>query len=130
MTSPPTLNAFKRRIADANKPFEILEPLEGPSARVHFTGIFCNEEVLWDAHIMTLETLHQQALQNGDPPAIDPRQFIDIGADEAAGRLIRIGLHVPIIDEPTIWKTVTMVRHYKRLRFGRIEWGQGSLFPG
>lgn len=129
MTSSQSLSEFEQRIAASNKPFEVLEPLGGASARVRFTGLFCNEEVLWDAHVMTLEAVLQQALENGEPPPIGPHQFIDIGAEHADGRLIHIGLHVPLIDEPTIWKTVTMIRNYKRLRFGRIEWGQGPLFP-
>lgn len=134
MTSAHTLSEFQQRIAASNKPFEALEPLGGASARMRFTGLFCNEDVLWDARVMTLEAVLQQALDNGDPPPIGPQQFIDIGTDGPEGRRIEIGLHVPIIDEPTLWKTVTMIRNYKRLRFGRIEWGgiksnQPPLFP-
>jgi hypothetical protein len=129
MTCPQSLIEFEQHIAATNKPFEVLESLGGPSARVRFTGQFCNRQVLWDARVMTLEAVLQQALESGEPPPTAPRQFIDIGADQANGRLIHIGLHVPAIDEPTIWKTITMIRNYKRLGLGRREWGQAPLFP-
>ena len=124
MTSPATETAFEQRISTTGKPFEVIGALGPPSVRVRFTGMFGTDKVIWDARIMTLEAVVQDVLEQGDPPPITPRQFIEIGADGADGRLITIGLHVPVIDEPTIWKTVTMIRNYKRLRLGRIEWGQ------
>jgi len=129
MTSDRSLSEFQQRTTAAGKPFELLDTLGGSSTRVRFTGMFAGDETLWNAHVLTLEAAFKLALENGDPPPVGPRQFIDIGADGAEGRSITIGLHVPIIDEPTIWKTITMIRNYKRLHFGRIEWGQGPLFP-
>jgi hypothetical protein len=78
---------------------------------------------------MTLEQVLREALDSGQAMPVAPRQFIDIGNEANEGRAIAIGLHVPAIDEPTIWKPITMVRNYKRLRFGRIEWGKGPAFP-
>ena len=125
MTSAHTIDDFEQIITAGNKPFEAMDPLGGPSARVRFTGLFNREKVLWNAHVMTMEAVIQDALEQDKPPPTAPRQFIEIGADGIEGRRITIGLHVPVIDEPTIWKTVTMIRKYKRLRLGRIEWGQG-----
>ena len=129
MTLPPSFTRFQDATTAAGKPFEVVEPLGGPRARVRFLGPFNGEQTLWDARIMTLEAVLREALESGQAMPIAPRQFIDIGNEGSEGRAISIGLHVPAINEPTIWKTITMVRNYKRLRFGRIEWGTGPAFP-
>jgi len=123
MTSAQTLSAFERAIAAGDKPFEIIGGMDGKSARVRFTGLFNCEKTLWNAHIMTLEEALQQALDRGIAMPVGARQFIEIGSEDNQGRDIRIGLRVPRIDTATIWKTVTMIRNYKRLHPGRIEWG-------
>lgn len=114
---------------DDGKPFQTLGALGGDSARLRFLGTFAGEQTVWDAHITTLEAFCRAALERGEAPRIGSRQFIDIGAENEHGRRIDIGLHVPVIDEPTDWKTITMIRNYKRLRVGRIEWGSGPEFP-
>lgn len=129
MTTTRSLIDFQQHTAATGKPFELLGTLGGSSAQLRFIGMFAGDETLWNARVLTLEAAFKLALESGDPPAVGPRQFIDIGADGAEGRNITIGLHVPSIDEPTIWKTITMIRNYKRLRFGRIEWGQEHLLP-
>lgn len=129
MPLPPSFDRFQDASTAAGKPFEVLGLLGGPRARVRFLGRFNGEQTLWDARIMTLEAVLREALDSGQAMPIAPHQFIDIGNEGSEGRAITIGLHVPIIDEPTIWKTITMVRNYKRLRLGRIEWGKGPKFP-
>ena len=52
---------------------------------------------------------------------------VNIHAVEAApgGALaLTVGLNLAVIDEPAIRKTLIMVRNYKRLGFGRHEWGE------
>jgi hypothetical protein len=129
MPLPLSYSRFQDATSAAGKPFEVVGPLEGPRARVRFLGHFNGEPTLWDARIMTLEAFVRETLDAGQAMPIAPRQFIDIGNEGSEGRAISIGLHVPAINEPTIWKTITMVRNYKRLRFGRIEWGTGPAFP-
>jgi hypothetical protein len=51
------------------------------------------------------------------------RRFLNIDGAHAAGRINRIGLDVPVIDHPTLLKTLIMVRGYKRLRPGRHDFG-------
>ena len=130
MSDARCIRAFLDARAPDN-PFQTHDAHGGDSARVRFLGVFSGEETVWDAHIMTLEAVCRAALEQGKAPPVGSRQFIDIGAEAEQGRSIRIGLHVSAIDEPTVWKTITMVRNYKRLCFGRIEWGSGVWFePG
>jgi hypothetical protein len=37
---------------------------------------------------------------------------------------LTVGLNLTAIDEPTIKKTLIMIRNFKRLKLGRHEWGE------
>lgn len=102
--------ALRAELAGAD--FAAVTELDGPAARIRFIGRFQDEEVVWDAQLIALAPL--------DP---DAPQFLEIGAPDAQGVPIRIGLNVPRIDRPTVMKTLIMVRNYKLLRAGRHEFG-------
>lgn len=86
---------------------------------IEFEGLFEQRPVRWRATIVTLAR----------KPGIDAsglRQFIDIDPHgiTAEGTLaVRVGLAVDQIDGATIQKTIIMIRQYKRLRRGRMEFG-------
>lgn len=86
--------------------------------RVRFLGRFQDRPVAWDAAIYTLrryrEERHAQSLAE--------LPFIEIAPCADGSYQLTIGLDLAIIDEPAIRKAVVMVRNYKRLRVGRMEW--------
>lgn len=91
--------------------------LPDTSASVRFLGRFLGGIVVWD---MTLTTLanYRQALNDH---ASAPCPFIAIQQGSDGVYPITVGLDLPEIDEPVIKKTIIMVRNYKRLVMGKIE---------
>jgi hypothetical protein len=122
---------LERHLAALGKPFEALEPVGDQSLRLRFVGPFEGRPIVWDATFMTLDAAYRQWLAEGHAPSPGAglKQFIEIGAEGPEGRRLSVGLKLPAIDEPTVWKTLTMLRNYKRLRMGRHEWGTEPLFP-
>ena len=77
---------------------------------------------------MTLATLtHFQANDNRHISATGAGTFkgpyIEIRDGSESVFQIQVGLDLPIIDEQVIRKTIIMIRNYKRLAIGRIEFG-------
>jgi hypothetical protein len=105
--------------------YEALTPLGGSKAQVRFRGRFQGRPVTWEAELMTLEEAWRQSLAGtGDgAQAATLRQFIDITRLAGDRLRVQIGLAVPAIDAPTVFKTMIMIHNYKRLRPGRHEYG-------
>lgn len=80
----------------------------GQQVRLRFSGPFEGRTVTWDA---TFRTAQEQ------PNAIE------IGPEEREGLPLTVTLTLPCFDLPAIRKTVIMVRQYKRLHYGRHEFG-------
>ncbi len=94
--------------------------LPAESVDLHFIGRFAQQEVVWNARLMTLDYCgQQQEMPN------DPMQFIDIQQKQGC-LFIDIALNLPIIDQAAIQRTIIMVRKYKRLRPGRHEFAAAS----
>lgn len=92
--------------------FVAYEALETSRACIGFLGPFLNATVLWNATLVALPR---------DP---EVKQYIDVSPTTREDIYnICIGLKVAGIDEPTVLKAITMVRHYKRLGIGRHEFG-------
>jgi hypothetical protein len=70
---------------------------------------------VWDAVVLALGTLSA----NGER-----RAYLDIGADGPDGTPMEIGLDVAALDEAVILRTIIMVRQYRRLRRGRMAFGE------
>ena len=94
----------------------LLDTPGGSTLRVRFTGPFEGQQVTWDATLIAL------------PPG-QQRNFIEIGPAMEHGTLLTVGLNVGNIDLPTIRKTMMMVRQYKRLQYGRHEYGSEPATP-
>lgn len=104
---------------NGSRSYRLLEQPNPFCAEVEFEGVFEHHAVRWRA---TLHALIQATDQGHDAP----RQYIEIdpAGPSAAGVLkVKIGLAVTAIDPPTIHKTMIMMRQYKRLRRGRMEFG-------
>lgn len=98
-------------------PYEVIElGGDGRWARIRFTGPFEGREVTWDATVLSLA-------------GCAPGQFIEVGAPTPYGLALTVGLKVAVIDEPTLCKTVVMIRRYKGLKRGRHDFTPGAKRP-
>jgi hypothetical protein len=116
---------FEQHLAKQQQRYELLLPLGGDHCHLRFSGPYQGKLVIWDAYLQTL-AYYVRNRAPADPLA---RQFIEVGDEGPQGRLIRIGLNLPKIDEPVVLKTLIMVRQYKRLALGRHEFGEWVQFP-
>jgi hypothetical protein len=116
---------FEQQLSKQRRSYELLSPLGETVCHLRFTGPYEGNLIIWDAHLLTLAYY----VRHHVPHIPQQRQFIEVGEKGAQGRFIRIGLNLPIIDEPVILKTLIMIRQYKRLAFGRHEFGELVHFP-
>jgi hypothetical protein len=104
------------------KPYELINPGRDQYAHFRFSGKFLQQSVIWDAHLYTLAYYFNEVVETSQPH--QARQFIEVGEPSSSGRIIRIALSLPVIDEPAIIKTMIMIRQYKRLASGHYEYGE------
>jgi hypothetical protein len=116
---------FKIKIANLGTDFVCLTPLPATSASISFLGPFQGQVILWNMMLVTLA--HYQANENHPISVTEAgtykRPFIAIKGETEGVFQIEVGLDLPLIDEPVIKKTIIMIRNYKRLAVGRIEFG-------
>jgi hypothetical protein len=98
----------------------VLERADPETARVRLAGTFHGAPVLWDARVLTLRR-YQADLGPGAGPV---RAFIDVHRVEDGRGEVVVGLPVARVDDPTLLKTATMLRQWKRLDRGRHEFGR------
>lgn len=116
---------FRVQIASRGTDFICQTPLPANSASIFFLGPFKGKTILWN---MTLANLaHFQANDSRHIPATEvgtiTRPFIEIKDGIEGVFQLQVGLDLPIIDEQVIKKTIIMIRNYKRLGLGKIEFG-------
>ena len=112
--------------------YKLLSPLGGQTAHIQFKGLFQGKQVLWDTHLITLREIYRQGVAAGrysDKDTLSLLQYIEINEKDAAELTLTIGIDVPVIDRPTVLKTIIMIHNYKRLRHGRHEYGPAHQFP-
>lgn len=114
----PAVDDLRARLQQAGRDFFCDTPLPSAVAAVRFHGTFQGEEVVWQMTLTTLAAARQHA------PA--PCPFIEIAPGEAGVHAITVGLELTSIDEPAIRKSIIMVRKYKRLTIGRLEFCPGG----
>lgn len=90
----------------------LVEQRDDQYAHLRFTGPFEGQLVVWDCKFSTLAEARGR------------RNFIEIGLPGIYGVPLQVGLSVAAIDTPAIEKMIIMIRHYKRLRVGRHEYGE------
>lgn len=108
--------------------YEALSPINQPQVHIRFAGVFEGNAVIWDARLHTLRHEYEQSLLQQTPAPETLRQYIHIHAAQGELLPITVALNVPLFDEPAILKTLIMIHNYKRLRFGRHEFGQPVSF--
>jgi len=105
---------------EVSEGYRALTELGGAEATVEFGGRFQGRPVVWRARII--------ALQHPDCPLqpLPDCQFLDIAPAGPMQYDVVIGLWVAAVDHPTVLKTMVMMRKYRRLREGRIEFRPAS----
>ena len=119
------VEAFRSQLERLGSDYICNTRLPDTSASVSFLGQFQGQTVLWN---MTLGTLahYRQAETDVDSAAAQVLfrcPFIEIDEGVDGVYQIRVGLDLAIIDDPVIKKTIIMIRNYKRLAIGKIEFG-------
>jgi hypothetical protein len=100
--------ALAERLRCVREPYELLSATTD-EARLRFIGPFEGAQVVWEARVRRV--------------GAGESRHIAVGARNADAVALEIGLDVAAVDEPTLRKTVVMVRQWKRLRAGRHEFG-------
>lgn len=98
--------------------YTLVDPITRARAHIRFAGRFEGRAVTWDAEIIALHAAGSRTTP-----------YIEVGDDGAQGRVLRVGLPLARLDPPTLAKTVIMIRNYKRLRRGRIHFGETTGVP-
>jgi len=88
---------------------------------------FQNQEIVWDTTLLTLAHYLTEQPKSAQPTV--RTAFMEIGDEAGCGRAIRVALDIPHIDDAAMLRTIIMIRHYKRLRPGRREFGEPRSFP-
>ena len=112
--------------------YALLSPLGGQTAHIQFKGPFQGQEVLWDTQLITLREIYNQGIAEeiySEKDTVSLLQFIEINKKGAAELTLTVSIDVPTIDTPTVLKTIIMIHNYKRLRYGRHEYGPAHQFP-
>ena len=122
-TSLSKVEAFNTRLAKLGCDYICTTRLPDTSASVAFLGRLQGQTVIWN---MTLATLahYRQGKINDDSAAAQahfPCSFIEIDEGVEGVYPLKVGLDIAVIDEPVIKKAIIMMRNYKRLVIGRIE---------
>lgn len=124
------VEAFRIQLQKLGSDYVCISPLPCLFASVSFLGPFRQKTVLWHMNLTTL--LHLRSSDTNEISSsvagLFSRPFIEIIEEGNEGVMqLKIGLDLEVIDEPVIKKTIIMIRNYKRLALGRIEFG--SLSP-
>ena len=116
---------FKQRLTKSGKNFLALSPVPALKVHLQFTGSLDQQEVVWDTTIQTLAShLAEHPHEKPSKQSFEVRSFMQVGPPQNGISALKIVLAVPLIDEPTIKKTIIMVRCYKRLKVGYHEFGK------
>jgi hypothetical protein len=127
--SAESIEAFKRQIAKSDQTFLALSPIPALKTHIQFLGRLADTEVLWDATVQTLAS-HLHECQSEAAPAkksprdkaiqhtVDLDSFMLVDPPVNGVSPLKVVLPVPMIDEPTLRKTIIMIRCYKRLKVG------------
>lgn len=126
-----SLQDLRTTLRDAQPPYKLIAPLNEDEARFWFLGPFEGQEIVWDAHLMTLEHYVRQGCESGRYQAgktVHLQQFIEISEQAIEPLPILIVHDIPHVDAGRVLKTVIMIRNYKRLHRGHHPYGDSHPF--
>ncbi len=106
------VEAFSSYLRETGRDWLLVEQLDDQCVHLRFTGPFQGRTVIWDCEFATLDKRQSQ------------RNYIDVETPQSSGISLRVGLSLARIDTAATKKMVLMIRHYKRLRSGRHEYGE------
>ncbi len=117
------LAQFQATLAASGEDFMLLSPLPKDIVHARFSGCFEGREVVWDMFLYTLVRYAQELRKLPLAPSLALRglMYIEPGVDQLYP--LKVALNVPLIDVPTLKKTITMMRNYRQLRLGLHTWG-------
>jgi len=124
-TTFPPAEALKAQLEQLDSDYLCRSNLPATSASVSFLGPYQGCVVMWKMNLATLS--HYRQAVDGDIAALEQEiftcPFIEIKEDAEGSYQLNVGLDLTIIDEPVIKKTIIMIRNYKLLAVGKIEFG-------
>ena len=93
-------------------------------ARFRFSGPFDKRDVVWHCELYTLEAFARERLPQPPPPSLQQRLIITVRDGRHA---VTVALRLPKIDRAAVYKTIIMLRNYKRLREGEHCYGPARV---
>ncbi len=110
---------FGHYLTEIGQDYLLVDEPAAHQVRVRFVGALQGQPVVWDCRYVALAG----AGTPDETGCAAQRNYIEVGAVQAHGVSLQVGLNVAFIDRPAIEKMIIMVRNYKRLRPGRHEYG-------
>ena len=89
-------------------------------ARFQFEGEYQQRDVIWHCDLYTLKYFADRFYPQQKPAALQQRLIIDSAGEQPH---ISVALNLPGIDKSAVYKTIIMVRNYKRLHEGEHCYG-------
>jgi hypothetical protein len=131
---PDSAHTLRQALQRDGRQYLVRERAGGSYARICFVGSFLGQEVIWDAQVWTLRAHRRHHPGDGRGAGPSPRRmrnFIEIRAAKDTGEIpVTVAINVPAIDDPTLLKTVIMIRNYRQLRPGYHAFGEDLPVPG
>ena len=118
-----TLEQVRTVLLEKAAEYLLLSTLPTNCAHVKFMGRFEGQEVLWDMQLYTLERYAQALEAARMQVSPDLRGLMQVAPESTQVFQLSIALRVPVIDVPTIQKTILMIRSYRKLSIGVHTWG-------
>jgi hypothetical protein len=109
--------------------YVLLTSLPDTMTHAQFIGRFQGREVVWDMRLYTLARHEQEQGRVPTAPGFSLRGLMIIAPESSHIYRLEVALNVPLIDEPTIKKTIVMMRNYRQLRLGLRTWGDEGPLP-
>ncbi len=119
---------FRADLQKLDSDFICSTSLPDASVCVSFLGPFQGRTVLWNLTLSTLKH-YRDMLAKEIPPSESGsgiRPFMEIKKGSNGVYPLTVCLDLAAIDEPVIKKTIIMMRNYKRLALGRMEFGRSE----
>ena len=89
-------------------------------ARFQFEGVYQQRDVIWHCDLYTLQYFAEWFYPQQKPASLQQRLIIDSADNQ---HRISVALNLPVIDKSAVYKTIIMVRNYKRLHEGEHCYG-------
>ncbi len=119
MTQLNDLEQMRAALAANGSDFVLFSNLPDTLAHACFIGRFEGCEVVWDMQLYTLARYEQE---RGKVSVTALRGLMQIAPFSENAYRLEVALNVPLIDEPTLKKTIVMMRNYQQLHLGLRTW--------